>query len=141
MRLPLKTRDIPGRLAAGAFILNSGLGKRHVPDERAEGLQGFAKGTYPFLGKMDPRSFAKSLSTGEIAVGALILAPVVPTVIAGAALTAFSAGLLGMYLRTDGMRKPHSLAPTEQGLAISKDVWMLGIGVGLLVDGLSRRRD
>jgi hypothetical protein len=33
------------------------------------------------------------------------------------------------------MRKPNSLAPTQEGLAIAKDVWLLGIGVGLLTRG------
>jgi hypothetical protein len=33
------------------------------------------------------------------------------------------------------MRKPGSLAPTEQGLAIAKDSWLLGIGIGLLTRG------
>ena len=66
------------------------------------------------------------LSTSEIAVGAILLTPFVPTAVAGATLTAFSGGLLGLYLRTPGMRKPGSLAPTEQGLAIAKDSWLLG---------------
>jgi hypothetical protein len=38
------------------------------------------------------------------------------------------------------MRKPNSLAPTEQGLAIAKDVWLLGIGIGLLTRGTVDRR-
>jgi hypothetical protein len=141
MRLPVKARDIPGRLAAGAFILNSGLGKRHVTEERAAGLHGLATGTYPFLGGFEAPAFARTLSKGEIALGAALLTPVVPTVVAGAALSGFAGGLLGMYLRTPGMRKPGSLAPSDKGLTISKDVWLLGIGLGLLVDGLSRRRD
>jgi hypothetical protein len=33
------------------------------------------------------------------------------------------------------MRKPGSLAPTQDGLTIAKDVWLLGIGVGLLTRG------
>jgi hypothetical protein len=33
------------------------------------------------------------------------------------------------------MHKPGSLAPTQEGLAIAKDSWLLGIGVGLLVRG------
>jgi uncharacterized membrane protein YphA (DoxX/SURF4 family) len=139
MRLPVKAREIPGRLATGAFILHSGLEKRKADAERAAGLHGFAKGTYPFLGSQQPEAFVRRLSTGEIALGALLLAPVVPTVVAGAALTGFSAGLLGMYLKTPGMRKPGSIWPSPQGLTISKDVWMLGIGVGLLVDAWSRK--
>ena len=58
-----------------------------------------------------------------------------PTALAGAALTGFSGGLLGLYLKTPGMRKPGSLAPTQDGLTIAKDVWLLGIGIGLLTRG------
>jgi hypothetical protein len=64
----------------------------------------------------------------------------VPTAVAGATLTVFSGGLLGLYLRTPGMRKPGSLAPTEQGLAIAKDCWLLGIGIGLLTSGTVDRQ-
>jgi hypothetical protein len=76
------------------------------------------------------------VSTGEIALGAALLLPIVPTALAGAGLTAFSAGLLGLYLKTPGMHEPGSLAPTQQGTPIAKDVWMLGIGIGLMVDAL-----
>ncbi|MGR7023230.1 hypothetical protein [Geodermatophilus sp. URMC 62] len=50
-------------------------------------------------------------------------------------LTGFAGGLLGLYLTTPGLRKEGSLAPTEQGLPVAKDVWLLGIGVGLLTRG------
>jgi hypothetical protein len=135
MGLPITLSEIAPRISAGAFILNSGLSKRNVDPQAAAGMQGFAAGTYPFLKGMDPQQFAKALSTSEIAIGALLLTPFVPTAVAGAALTAFSGGLLGLYLRTPGMRKPGSLAPTEQGLAIAKDVWLLGIGIGLFTRG------
>ena len=135
MGLPITLSEIAPRISAGAFILNSGLGKRGADAETAAGMHGFAAGTYPFLKSLEPKQFATALSTAEIAVGALLLAPVVPTAVAGAALTAFSGGLLGLYLRTPGMRKPGSLAPTEQGLAIAKDSWLLGIGIGLLTRG------
>jgi hypothetical protein len=98
-------------------------------------MHGFAAGSYPFLKHLPPEQFASLLSTSEIVVGAALLTPFVPTAVAGAALTAFSGGLLGLYLRTPGMRKPGSLAPTEQGLAIAKDSWLLGIGIGLLTRG------
>jgi hypothetical protein len=62
------------------------------------------------------------------------LLPVVPTAVAGAGLAAFSAGMLGLYLRTPGMRQDGSLRPTQQGTAIAKDVWMLGIAAGFIVD-------
>ncbi|WP_104526001.1 hypothetical protein [Blastococcus atacamensis] len=135
MGLPITLSEIAPRISAGAFILNSGLGKRGADSETAAGLQGFASGTYPFLGKLQPQQFASGLAAAEIAVGAALLTPFVPTAVAGAALTAFSGGLLGLYLKTPGMRKEGSLAPTEQGLSVAKDVWLLGIGVGLLVRG------
>jgi hypothetical protein len=140
MGLPITLSEIAPRISAGAFILNSGLGKRGADEQAAAGMHGFAAGTYPFLKNLQPQQFAKALSTSEIAVGALLLAPVVPTAVAGAALTAFSGGLLGLYLRTPGMRKPGSLAPTEQGLAIAKDSWLLGIGIGLLTRGTIDRK-
>ncbi|HEV7657109.1 MAG TPA: hypothetical protein VGP36_20585 [Mycobacteriales bacterium] len=140
MGLPLKIADIAPRVATGAFILNSGLGKRNVDAEHAKNLHGMASGTYPFLGKLEPAQFAKLLSAGEITLGAALLAPVVPTALAGAALTAFAGGLIGMYLKTPGMRKDGSLAPSPQGLAIAKDVWMLGIGIGFVADAIANRR-
>lgn len=135
MALPVTLSEIPPRISAGAFILNSGLGKRGADEGTAAGLHGFASGTYPFLKNVDPTTFAKALAYGEIAVGTALLAPFVPTALAGAALTAFSSGLLGLYLNTPGMRKPGSLAPTQEGLTVAKDVWLLGIGLGLLTRG------
>ena len=69
-----------------------------------------------------------------------LLAPVVPTALAGAALTAFAGGLVGLYLKTPGMRKEGSLAPTQQGITVAKDVWMLGIGLGFVLDALANRK-
>ena len=135
MALPITLSEIAPRISAGAFILNSGLGKRGADEGTAAGLHGFASGTYPFLKSVDPATFAKALAYGEIAVGTALLTPFVPTAVAGAALTAFSGGLLGLYLNTPGMRKPGSLAPTQEGLTVAKDVWLLGIGIGLLTRG------
>ena len=141
MRLPITPSEIAPRIATGAFILNSGLGKRGADEGTAAGLHGFAAGTYPFLKKVPPTTFAKGLSTAEIAVGAALLTPFVPTAVAGALLTGFSGGLLGLYLRTPGMTKPGaSVAPTQEGLTIAKDVWMLGIGIGLVTQGVLDRR-
>jgi len=138
--LPVKLADLAPRFATGAFILNSGLSKRNVAPEHAAGLHGMASGAYPFLGKLDPQQFTKLLSAAEITLGATLLAPVVPTALAGAALAAFAGGLVGMYLRTPGMHKEGSLTPTEQGTILAKDVWMLGIGLGFVVDALSNRK-
>jgi uncharacterized membrane protein YphA (DoxX/SURF4 family) len=141
MRLPITPSEIAPRIATGAFILNSGLGKRRADEGTAAGLHGFAASTYPFLKDVPPATFAKALSTAEITLGAVLLTPLVPTAVAGAALTAFSAGLLGLYLRTPGMTKPGaSVAPTQEGLPIAKDVWMLGIGIGLVTRGVLDRQ-
>ncbi len=137
MRFSVKASHLPQRIAAGAFILNSGLGKWSADDETAAQLHGFAVGTYPFLAKLKPKDFVKLLSVSELALGAALLLPIVPAAIAGAGLTAFSGGLLGLYAKTPGMRKDGTPFPTQQGIALAKDVWMLGIGLGLVVDGLT----
>jgi hypothetical protein len=140
MGLPVTLSELPARISAGAFILNSGLGKRGVDEATAAGMHGFAAGTYPFLKSVPPQQFVQGLATTEIVLGAALLTPFVPTAVAGAALTAFSGGLLGLYLRTPGMRKQGSLAPTPDGLAIAKDSWLLGIGLSIFTRGLIERR-
>ena len=138
--MAFKLRRLPLRLATGAFILNSGLEKRNADAETASNLHGFASSVYPQVKQFDQETFVKMLSNGEIAVGGLLLLPIVSPLLAGVALTGFSAGLLGLYLRTPGMRKEGSLAPTPQGLPVSKDVWMLGAGLGLIIDALTDRK-
>jgi hypothetical protein len=139
MGFAVKARRLPGRLTAGAFILNSGLGKWNAGEATAARLHGMAAGTYPFLGRLKPKDFARLLSAGEIAIGAALLLPVVPAALAGASLTAFSAGLLGLYARTPGMTKEDGIRPSQQGIALAKDVWLLGIGAGLTIDALTDR--
>ncbi|MGW2089424.1 hypothetical protein [Streptomyces sp. NPDC001880] len=128
----LEPRDVPPRLATGAFILNSGLGMLKADAETAEGLHGLACVAYPFLKKIEPERFTRLLAWSEIAVGGTLLAPFVPTRLAGLALTGFSGGLIGLYLRVPGMREPGSLRPTEAGIPMAKDFWMMGIGLGFL---------
>jgi uncharacterized membrane protein YphA (DoxX/SURF4 family) len=137
----IKLRHVPGRLVTGAFILNSGLSKRDVNEETAAMLHGMAAGAYPFLKSMPPRQFTTLVAAGEVTLGAALLLPLVPTAVAGAALTAFSAALLGLYLRTPGMREKGSLRPTQQGIGLAKDLWMFGIGLGLVIDGLAEDDD
>lgn len=137
MRSPIKLRHLPGRLAAGAFILNSGLGKRNADEETAAKLHGMATNTYPFLGTLEPAQFTKLLSTSELALGAALLTPFIPTAVVGAGLAAFSGGLVGLYLRTPGLRQEGSLRPTEQGIGIAKDIWLFALGLGFVLDGMS----
>jgi uncharacterized membrane protein YkgB len=79
------------------------------------------------------------LSAAETAIGVALVVPVVPPGLAGAALTAFALATLGLYLRTPGLRKEGSLRPTQQGIAISKDIWMVGIGLSLVIDEIAER--
>jgi hypothetical protein len=139
MRLASLIRTLPARTAAGAFILNSGVTKWSADDETAAALHGMAAGTYPFLAKTKPQDFAKLLSASEIAIGTMLLLPVVPAGLAGAALTAFSGGLVGLYLRTPGMTQEGSPRPTQQGIPLAKDVWLLGIGLSLILEELTNR--
>jgi uncharacterized membrane protein YphA (DoxX/SURF4 family) len=131
----LHLRNIPPRLATGGYILHTGLEKWNGTEERAKGVHAMASGAFPFLAKVPPATFLKALSAAEIGVGAALLIPVVPNKVAGAALTAFAGGLVTMYLRTPSLHQEGSVWPTQAGTAVSKDVWMLGIGLGLLADG------
>jgi uncharacterized membrane protein YphA (DoxX/SURF4 family) len=128
----LSPRDIPTRLSTGVYILHAGWGKWNGDEEQAKRLQGAAAAAFPFLADVPPATFLKALAAAEIATGAALLIPMVPRRLAGAALTAFAGSLLTMYLRTPAMHKPGSIWPTPAGTAVSKDVWMLGIGLGLL---------
>jgi hypothetical protein len=138
MTMVFEPRDVAPRLATGAFILNSGLGKLKADEATAQGLHGMACTAYPFLDKFEAERFTRLLACTEITVGGALLAPFVPTRLAGLLLTAFSAGLVGLYLRTPGMHEPGSPRPTQDGIALAKDTWMLGIGLGFLTGGPPR---
>ncbi len=125
----------PLRVATGAFILNSGLGKLQADADAAAQLHGFAATAYPAVAQVEPGKFVKALAVGEIALGSALLLPKVPSAVAGAALAGFGVGLLGLYARVPGMRQPGSIRPTEQGTAIAKDVWLVGAGATLGLQG------
>jgi hypothetical protein len=130
--------NLPTRAVAGAFILNAGLAKWSGNEQTAAGVHGMASGTYPFLKSIEAGKFLKLLAGAEISLGAALLLPVVPAAVAGAGLVGFAGGLLGLYLRTPGMHE--ALRPTQQGTPIAKDVWLLGIGAGLVLDELLSRK-
>jgi uncharacterized membrane protein YphA (DoxX/SURF4 family) len=130
----LKPRNLPTRIAAGAYILHAGIEKWNGDEQRATAVHGMAAGAYPFFKDMPPTRFLRLLAASEIVVGSVLLIPFVSNVRAGAALTGFSGGLVYMYMHTPALHKPGSYWPTPAGTAVSKDIWMLGIGLGLLVD-------
>jgi hypothetical protein len=130
--------NLPQRFAAGAFILNAGLGKLNAGPEQAAALHQMASDTYPFLSDVPPEQFAKVLGTSEVLLGGALVLPLVSDRLAGLALASFAGGLLGLYAKTPGLRNKGSIRPSQQGTAIAKDVWLFGIGVGLLADALQR---
>jgi uncharacterized membrane protein YphA (DoxX/SURF4 family) len=132
--LRLSARHLPTRLVTGAYVLHAGIEKWGGSPERAAGMHGMAAGAFPVLGKLAPTTFLRLLAAAEITTGVALLAPVVPNAVAGAPLTAFSAALTAMYLRTPSLHKPRSVWPTPAGIGISKDIWMLAIGLSLLAD-------
>ncbi|MFI7519592.1 hypothetical protein [Micromonospora globbae] len=136
----MKVAHVPLRAAVGAFVLNSGLSKRNLEGEAAQGMHGMAVGAIPQLRQIPPDRFAKLLSYSEVALGAALLVPFVPSALVGLGLTAFGAGLVQLYLKTPGLRQPGSVRPTEAGTGLAKDVWLVGAGLTLVLDGLTLRR-
>jgi uncharacterized membrane protein YphA (DoxX/SURF4 family) len=137
MSVSAKLRRAPLRAVTGAYILNSGVGKFGADDDTAKALHGFASGTYPFLGKLQPKMYAKALGAGEIAVGGVLLLPVFSPVVAGAVLAGFSGALLNVYWNTPGMHAEGNPRPTVAGSPLAKDAWMFGIGTSLIVDAMT----
>jgi hypothetical protein len=83
MSLSATIHHAPLRLATGAFIVDSGVDHLKADAETADQLHEVAAGAYPFLRKVDPKLFAMALAVGELAVGGLLLAPIVPLGSAG----------------------------------------------------------
>ncbi len=133
--------NVPVRLAAGAFILNSGLTKLQAEKETHQQLHGFASGAYPFLENAPPEQFGKALGAAEVALGGALLAPlVIGDGLAGLALTSFAGGLLGLYMKTPGMRQEGSVRPSKDGIPLAKDMWLAGIGLTLMASSIGARR-
>lgn len=133
MGLPLKFSDLPMRLAAGAFILNSGLAKRGADEGTVAWLHETAQNAFPFLSEIEREKFVTYLSAAEIALGSALVAPIVPSKLAGLGLTAFGGALTYMYWRNEAWHKEGSPAPTAEGTGYAKDVFLLGIGLSLLL--------
>jgi uncharacterized membrane protein YphA (DoxX/SURF4 family) len=130
---------LPLRLAIGAFFVNSGLSKRNLEGEQAAGMHGMATNAIPAIKRFEPTQFGRLLSTGEILIGAALLLPVVPSAVAGAGLLGFGAGLMRLYWATPGLHEPNDPRPTEQGVPIAKDAWLVGAGLTLILDDLVGR--
>ena len=124
----MRVSHVPLRAATGAFIFNEGLGKRSIDPKGTDGLVA----SIPQLASAGPGTVGRAVAGTELALGGLLLAPFVPPVVAGAALTAFSAGLLRSRWRSVDRDDEPGKEKT-----IAKDLWMLGTGLALVVDGVT----
>lgn len=129
-------RQMPLRVAAGAYILNSGMAKFRADEEHAKSLHAMTTTAYPIASDVAPQQFVKALSVGEMVLGGALLVPVIPGAVVGLALSGFSGGLVGLYVRTPWAHQEGSMRPSQQGTALAKDVWLLAIGMSLVLDGL-----
>lgn len=121
------------RGVSGAYLLQSGLGKKDVPVEVYEHLQGMAATGIPQFKEWDAKTFGQFLWISEVAIGGLLLTPFVSKRLAGIALTAFSAGMLTMYFNNDEMTQEDGIRPSQDGTPLSKDVWLAAIGLALVL--------
>lgn len=140
-----KLWHVPVRLATGAIIVDQGLQKLGADEDTAKWLHGQAVHAFPQFADMDPKDFVQLLSASEIALGAALLGiGIVPSGLAGLGLSAFAGSLTRLYLTAPGARREGTVAaPSQQGVGLAKDSWMLAIGVALVLDsvlGSGRRR-
>jgi hypothetical protein len=139
-----KLWHVPVRLATGAIILDQGLLKLGADEDTVRWLHGQASNAFPQFADMDPKDFVQLLSTSEIALGiALLGIGFVPSSVAGLGLGIFGGSLTRLYLKSPGTRREGSIAPSQQGVGLAKDSWMLAIGTALVLDALfgsGRRR-
>lgn len=138
MSIAAKVRRAPGRVAAGLFVLNAGIGKLSADAESAKAVHAMASSSYPFLKVVPAVIFIKLLAVGEIAVGSLLLLPFVGARLSGLALAGFSGGMLGLYVRTPAMHDAF-LRPTQRGTPVAKDVWLAAIAASLVIDSALER--
>lgn len=131
--------QVPLRLVSGAYLLNSGLGKAKIDEEAAEQLRDMGAAGVPYLKDLSPKQFKQLLVATEVGLGGALLLPFVPGWLAGGALTAFSASLMNMYRNIPEMTLEDGIRPSEQGVPIAKDAWLVGIGVALVGDSLVNR--
>lgn len=140
-----KLWHVPVRVATGLVILDQGLSKLAADEDRAAWLHERAVTAFPQLKQLDPKDFAQLLSACEITLGGSLLAiGIVPSGLAGLGLAGFGGALTRLYFSAPGMRREGTLAaPSQQGITLVKDSWMLAIGSALVLDavfGSSGRR-
>lgn len=128
------------RAVPGAFIVNAAVGKFGSSPEKSAGLQQFAATGIPALKKLPSDQFANILAGAELAVGGALFSPFTSNRVAGAALASFGAGLLTMYFRNPNMTLEDGIRPSEEGLQLSKNIFLVAIGAALVTMDCSDRR-
>ncbi|GAA5190112.1 hypothetical protein GCM10023322_44460 [Rugosimonospora acidiphila] len=136
----MRLSHFPLRVAIGAFFLNSGLSKWNLEGQAAEGMHGMAAAAVPPLGRVRPATFARVLAMTEIALGGALIVPLVPSALVGTGLCGFGGGLMRLYWSTPGTHQPGNPRPTQQGIPLAKDSWLVGAGLTLLLDDLMGSR-
>lgn len=120
------------RTTAGAFILNSGLGKAKMDEGTYGYLKGMASTGVPQVNKLSDKQFGQALTAAEIALGAALLCPIVPAKVAGLGLAGFGAGMLTMYFKNDDMTLEDGIRPSQEGTALAKDIFLVSSGLALI---------
>lgn len=120
------------RGVSGMYLVQSGLGKKDAPVEVYEHLKNMAATGIPQFKEWDSKTFGQLLWISEVGIGAMLLTPFVSKRLAGLALTAFSAGMLTMYFNNDNMTQDNGITPTEEGIPLSKDIWLAAMGAALV---------
>lgn len=126
-----KFSNVALRLTAGALILDAGVKKLKADEGTYAFLQQMAATGVPAVAKLDAATFGKLISGAETALGATLLAPFIPSRLAGAGLTAFAANLMTMYFRNPDMHDKY-FRPTQDGQQLANNIVMLGAGLALL---------
>ncbi|MDQ4504191.1 DoxX family protein [Sinomonas sp. ASV322] len=127
------------RLVTGAYMINSGVSKLSLDEEKAEALQNMAANAIPQVKQIPAATFGKAVAASEIALGSALVLPFVPTKLAALGLTAFASGLVVTYARTPGLTHADGIRPTPAGVAMAKDSWLAAIGLALLLDRKRRK--
>lgn len=123
------------RVIPGAFILNSGIGKLGMDESASAGLQNMAATGIPLMKEIPTEKFGDFIAYSEIGIGATLLAPFIPDRLAGMILTPFAAGLLSMYFGNPENTEDDGIRPSQKGLPLAKDSFLLAIGLGLAFKG------
>lgn len=130
----MKLSHLPIRLTAGLFLLHTAAMKREADEEATARFHQLGVSGYPFLKRLRPETFVRSMAAYELGTAAVLLTPVVPSVIGGMAVGTLGSALFGLYLRAPGMRTAGSIRPTMAGLTVAKDSWLAAIGATLVFD-------